>query len=251
MIITFANYKGGVAKTESTYRIGIQFAQNGFVPWLVDTDPQANLTRRCNARGFTPQIGDVLGGAAPPSARLNQAAHRIELAGRSAQIIPSHITLENVALGLLQRNFNRLSALANAIQESRHFLNGNPVLIDTPPNAGILMLNALVAANYVVICAEPEEDAIAGVKRICEIVGQICQERGTGPAILGTIATRVNSNLIRHKTGLEKLSEADMPRLLGQIPLRAGATADSELDAAYSPIAERIWRLTADVKLDQ
>lgn len=242
-IYVFANYKGGVAKTESTYRTGIQFAKAGLLPWLLDLDPQANLTRRCGGVvNGQKTISDVLGGAAPSTAKLNQAAQRIELSQHSAMLAASSIMLENVAVGLLQRNFGRLTALATAITECSQFIGACPVLIDTPPNAGILTLNALVAATHLVICAEPEEDAIAGVRRILEIVEQIRAERGTAPKVVGVIATRVDDRLNRHLKGLADLSAEGMPRLLGEVPKRAGEDAGAHLDAAYAPIAEQIWR---------
>jgi chromosome partitioning protein len=241
-IYVFANYKGGVAKTESTYRVGIQFARQGLLPWLIDLDPQANLTRRCGGIiNGQKTISDVLGGAVPATAKLNQAAHRIELNQHSSQLVASSIMLENVAVGLLQRNFGRLTALSTAIHECSQFIGACPTLIDTPPNAGILTLNALVAATHLVICAEPEEDAIAGVKRIVDIVGQIKAERGVAPKIVGVIATRADEQLTRHQSGLVTLASLGLP-VLGVVPKRAGVDADRHLDAAYKPIAEQIWR---------
>ncbi|MCL4862958.1 MAG: ParA family protein [Caldilineaceae bacterium] len=240
-IIAVANYKGGVGKTESVYRIGLQWAMRGQCPLLIDLDPQANLTRRCGAAVYSGyHVGAVLGGAAPSTATLTQAAQKIDLGDWLAWIVASDIQLENVAVGLLQRNFNRLTALANAIAEAGNI--GGPILIDTPPNAGVLTLNALVAASHVVVCADPEEDAIAGVRRIQEIVGEIDRERGVAPRILGTIATRVDTILTRHAEGLAALKAAGMPPLLGSIPKRAGQDADRWLNEAYADVAERIWR---------
>lgn len=243
--IAFVNHKGGTAKTESVLRIGRQYALLGMFPTLIDIDPQANLTRRCNLWEFghkpAYRIGDVLGGAAPARATLGEAEREICFgADRWAGLVASDIQLENVAVGLLQRNFNRLTALANAIAEVPR---RGPILIDTPPNAGVLTLNALVAATHVVICADPEIDAIAGVRRIVEIVGEIDRERGKAPHILGVIATRVDGQLVRHQEGMAQLERAGMPVLLGTIPQRAGRDADEKLDAAYGPVAERIWRM--------
>jgi chromosome partitioning protein len=233
-IYVFANYKGGVAKTESAYRIGIQFARAGLLPWLIDLDPQANLTRRCGGTiNGQKTISDVLGGAVPPTANINQAAHRIEPGGHSGFLVASNMMLENVALGLLQRNFGRLTALATALTECRQFIGTSPVLIDTPPNAGVLTLNALVAATHLVICADPEEDAITGVRRIVEIVGQIQKDLGRAPKIVGVIATRVDSQTNRHQAGLAALRALDMP-MLGEVPKRGGVDADAQLDAALT-----------------
>lgn len=241
-VITICNYKGGVGKTETVYRLGIQYARLGFLPFLVDLDPSGNLTGRCGGsvqgRNHT---GTVLGGATAPLIGFGAALQPVHLDGGDAYLLASDITLENVAYGLVQRNFGRLTALAEAITADANVIGGRPVLIDTPPNAGILTLNAMVAADYLIICADPEQDAIAGVRRIQEIVGQIRQERGKAPQILGTLATRYDSILTRHDHGIRQLQAPGMPTFLGTIPKRAGQDAAQWLDAAYKAIADDVW----------
>jgi len=238
--IAVVNHKGGVGKTESVYRLGIQFAIAGLAPLLIDCDPQANLTGR-----FRPVINGkqcmsaLLGGAVQPQTTLHQAALNVDWPHPAASIIAADISLENVAVGLAQRNFNRLTALASAIRAERHFFAG-PILIDTPPNAGILTLNALVAATHVIICADPEADAITGVRRVAEIIGDIDRERGQAPRILGVLATRVDSQLVRHAEGLAALQAVGMPPLLGVIPNRQGRDAGERLNEAYEPVAAKV-----------
>ena len=238
--IVIVNHKGGVGKTETVYRLGIQFAIASLAPLLIDCDPQANLTGRFRpVFGPKQSVSALLGGAVQAQATLHQAALAVDWQYPAAHIIPSDLTLENVAVGLAQRNFNRLTALLAAIRAERHFYAG-PILIDTPPNAGILTLNALVAATHVIICADPEADAITGVRRVAEIVGDIDRERGQAPRILGVLATRVDSVLTRHTDGLAELTKPGMPPLLGCIPKRAGLDADAKLNEAYEPVAARV-----------
>ena len=238
MILTICNHKGGVAKTTTAYHLANAAAHRGVRPLLIDLDPQSNLTRMCGGRlPGAPTIGDVLGGVHSPTANLRQAKEYISFDNiGGGYLVPSDIGLENVAVGLMTRDFGRLTALAGAIERSGsdHAL----IIIDTPPNAGILTLNALVASTHVIACADPEEDAIAGVQRIAAIIGQIEQDRGREPALLGTLATRVDSVLGRHADGLAAMQAPTMPPLLGEIPKRAGRDADKALAVAYGPIAE-------------
>lgn len=238
MILTICNYKGGVAKTTTAYHIAAAIARSAGRPLLIDLDPQSNLTRMCGGRlPGNPTVGDVLGGVHSPTINIRQAKEYISFDNiGGGYLVPSDIGLENVAVGLTTRDFGRLTALASALEHSDH----NLVIIDTPPNAGILTLNALVASTHVLICADPEEDAISGVKRIANIVGQIEKERGKAPAILGTLATRVDAVLGRHADGLAQLQAVGMPHLLGEIPKRAGRDAERALVEAYKPIADMV-----------
>lgn len=245
MILTVANHKGGVAKTTSAYFLAYvwaNFSQHKRQPLLVDIDPQANLTRMCIPTMEHPHIGDVLGGAISPTATITQATQSIKLGHGVGHLVASHITVENVAIGLSQRNFNRLTALQRALAEVDH--RTQPVIIDTPPSASILTLNALVASTHVLICADPEEDAIHGALRISEIIEEIRDARGVAPILLGLLATRTDANLTRHKEGLQRLEElyqqGKLPPLLDVIPKRAGQHAERVLREAYAPAAVKI-----------
>lgn len=237
MILTICNYKGGVAKTTTAYHLAAAASRRNVRPLLIDMDPQSNLTRMCGGRlPGHPTIGDVLGGAHNPTVGIRQAKEYISFDNiGGGYLVPSDIGLENVAVGLTTRDFGRLTALQSAIE--RGAADCPLIIVDTPPNAGILTLNALVASTHVIICADPEEDAIAGVRRIVSIVGQIQQERGQAPAVLGTLATRVDAVLGRHADGLAMLQAPDMPALLGEIPKRAGRDAEKALAEAYAPVA--------------
>ena len=239
-IIAFVNHKGGVAKTLSTYHIGLQFAMHYMAPLLIDLDPQANLTRRCNGVvSHDNTIGSVLGGAVHGITSIIDAMQGITLGDSSAWLLPSDIMLTNVAAGLQNRNFNRLTGLANALAAAQNNLIG-PVLIDTPPEAGVLTLNALVAASHVVICTDPEQDGIAGVARIVEFVEMLRAERVANPVILGTIVTRVRTGTVGHQLGLDRLALRNMPPILGIVPSRVGQDAADRLAESYADIAEMI-----------
>lgn len=242
MILAICNHKGGVAKTTTAYYLAAVAAQRRVRPLLIDMDPQSNLTRMCGGRlPGRPTIGDVLGGAHRPTVNLQQAKEYITFDSGvvpvGGYLVPAEIGLENVATGLHARDFGRLTALREALT---YHLQDKLIIIDTPPNAGILTLNALVASTHVIMCADPEEDAIAGVQRIVSIVGQIEGERREAPAILGVLATRVDATLSRHAEGLAALEAPDMPPLLGSIPKRAGRDAGKALAEAYGPLAELV-----------
>jgi chromosome partitioning protein len=239
MIISCINHKGGVAKTTTAYHIAAGAAARGVRPLLIDMDPQGNLTRMCSAlRQGTPTIGDVLGGAHSATSTIRQAKQYISFDSMTGgHIVASNIGLENVAVGLMQRMFDKLTALKDALEnEGRDQL----VIIDTPPNAGVLTLNALVASTHTIVCADPEEDAISGIKTMIDIIARIPRERLDPPALLGVLATRVDAVSGRHADNLARLLSPNMPKLLGEIPKRNGRDADKQLALAYAPVVDQI-----------
>lgn len=239
-VIAIVNNKGGAAKTETTKRLAIQLARLGHRPTVVDMDPQGNLTTRCNGLvQVNAHAGAVLGGATSPTARFTKAAQCVDVEGQMIDLIPADLSLENVALGLAQRQFGRLSALADSIENDRQLITG-PILIDTQPNIGVLTLNAMVAADYVIVPAEPQADSIAGANTIKNTLQMILKERGRAPRLLGVIATRVDERASGHREGLAALSGHP---LLGIVPARIGKNAAHELNEFYAPIACQICEL--------
>lgn len=241
MILSCVNHKGGVAKTTTAYYLARLAAAAGVKPLLIDMDPQANLTRMCG--GLLPgsrTVCDLLGGMHNPTASLREVMTYISFDNMtSGYLVPSHISLENVSVGLTMRNFNRLTALKSALDNTG--ANGyRIVIIDTPPNASVLTLNALVASTHMMICAEPEHDSITGALRMVEIVESIRSERGTAPAVLGVLATKVDQVAGRHADGMAKLMGPGMPPLLGEIPKRIGRDAEKQLAEAYAPIVAQV-----------
>lgn len=242
-VIAICNNKGGPTKTESVKRLAIQLAIMGHHVTVVDMDPQGNLTKRCNGLvQVNAHAGAVLGGATAATCRFTRAAQTVEVEKQMLDLIPADLSLENVALGLANRTFGRLSALADAIEMDRQLITG-PIIIDTQPNIGALTLNAMVAADFVIVPAEPQEDSIAGVYNIIRTLAAIQKERDRAPVLLGTIAARVDERVSDHRNGLLALTSPRMPPLLGVVPARIGVDAAQRRNEAYAPIARLICEL--------
>ena len=122
------------------------------------------------------------------------------------------------------------------------------VIIDCPPEAGILLANALLASDGVLLPAEPERDALAGVKAVFEMASAIRDEfeRAT-PVVLGTVAARVDVRTNRHADGLAIMEASPLAPLWGQIPERNGQLREQELTLADGVVAERIrdWAIAS------
>lgn len=237
MIYAFCNPKGGTGKTATVLHAArMLLDQHGIRSMLIDLDASTqSLTRRAGVP-VNPKatISEVLGGAAKPSASLRQAVHILD-EPPGVELIPATLNLANVALGLKQRQIGALRALQRAIQRDAPQI---PVLIDCPGDMDILTLNALVAADAIIVPTEAEDDSIEGVRTVVSVCEMLGDEFGTMPYILGTVACKVDERLLRHNHGLQILQRDDMPPVLAVIPKRAGVNAVMELDDAYAPLAD-------------
>lgn len=235
-VLSIANFKGGCGKTTTAYHLGKLMAGNRVKTLLIDLDPQHNLTERFHFQTGA-SIADVLGGAAP-ALNLTHAVIEVNKDGL-LHLVPSEFNLANVALGLLSDVVKGRTALRRALRAvaGQYGL----VIIDCPPEAGILLANALLASDGVLLPAEPERDALAGVKAVFEMASAIRDEFERAiPVVLGTVAARVDARTNRHADGLAIMEASSLAPLWGQIPERNGQLRDQELTLAYAPVAEKL-----------
>ncbi|MGN6505272.1 MAG: ParA family protein [Tepidisphaeraceae bacterium] len=167
-ILAFMNQKGGVGKTTTTVNVGAALAQLGRRVCLIDLDPQAHLTINY---GIEPtadhkSLYDVLVNDTP----LLEAAH---VAGEGIWVIPSSIDLAGVEIELVSvpgRELVLKTALADAKPDFDY------VLFDCPPSLGMLTINALAAADEVVIPMQPHFLSLQGMAKLLETI-QLVQKR--------------------------------------------------------------------------
>ena len=242
--LAVCNHKGGSAKTTSAYYLGVLLAEAGLGTLLVDLDAQANLSGRFVYANDLHTIADALGGAMEPRVTLSEVIVPVS-ANAPLYLAPSELQLANTAVGLLNDAVRGRTALKRALAS----VNGqyDICLIDCPPEAGIMLVNALLAADGVLCPAEPEADALAGVKRVVEIVDHIRREfeRET-PVVLGTLATRVDLRTNRHRDGLELMKRSLLAPLRAIIPEANGEARDERLRFAYGPVVVRLQEWLAD-----
>ncbi len=164
--ICFANQKGGVGKTTSALNIAACIARSGKKVLMVDCDPQGNATSGIGIkkRGINSSVYDVLIGRK----RWNEAVLKTNT--RNLSIIPSNINLAGAELELVDENdreYKLKNALADAEKEFDY------IIIDCPPALGLLTINSLVAAKYVVTPVLCEYFSLEGLSQLTATIKQI------------------------------------------------------------------------------
>ncbi len=169
-IIAISNEKGGVAKTTSTLSLGAALAEVAQKVLLIDLDPQANLTL---ALGFEPgkvehTSGDILLDSAP----LLESCQATNIPG--VDLIPASTGLEQ-AEQVLPIYLNYTSRLRTAI-DSEGNLPYNIILIDCPPSLGAITINALTAADLLVVPTQAEYFSAYALRDMMSIIRQVRSE---------------------------------------------------------------------------
>lgn len=182
-IIALANQKGGVGKTTTAINLAACLAKRKQNVLLVDLDPQANAT---SGLGLEKEEG-----ASIYSALLGEADARTLIkptATKRLHIIPSELDLAGCEVAIA-RTDNYLHCLKNALQPIVDQDEYDIILFDCPPSIGILFMNALYAAQSVIIPMQTEYLALEGLSVIMNLIGQVRDAGNPGLKIEGIVMT--------------------------------------------------------------
>ena len=182
-IVGVINQKGGVGKTTSAINLAAALAETRRV-LLVDMDPQANASSGVGVRGAERTIYDVLIGEM--SARRAVTDTDIE----NLKVLPASMELSGAAVEL-DASTDNMKLLAKALIGVRP--NFDFIVVDAPPSLGALTLNALVAADHLVIPLQTEYYALEGIASMMETVERLRSSLNPNLNILGILLTMFDS----------------------------------------------------------
>ncbi len=185
-VIAVANQKGGVGKTTTCVNLVAALADMNYRTLLVDLDPQGNASVGCgiDARGLEISAYDVLVG----ECGVSEASIPIEKLG--FDVLPSNGDLTAAEVHLLQvdeREYRLKNALKKITQQYAW------IIIDCPPSLNMLTLNALTAADSILIPMQCEYYALEGLASLLETVEQVRNSVNPGLEIEGLLRTMHDS----------------------------------------------------------
>lgn len=217
-VIAWASEKGGTGKTTSAINSAVAFAKDGNRTLLIDLDPQANATLVLTGGqgGASPTVADVLLGQAAAAAIRPTPVPGLDLLPAAVDLADAAVELTN-AIGREARLRAALDGLAYAL-----------AVIDTPPTRSLLTINALVAADEVMIPVEPSLFAIQGLGSLQAAVEDVRRYLGnTGLRVGGVLLTRARNDNVSRDV------EAQLRAALGPLVFATTVPASIRVEEAH------------------
>jgi chromosome partitioning protein len=196
-VIAFANQKGGVAKTTTALNLAVAFKESGHRVLAVDMDPQGNLTM---SQGIDPDKVE--------KSMFDVLVHRIPIreviVEREIDVAVASIDLAGAEIAM-STQIGRERALQKVLDEVKD--DYDFICIDTPPSLGLLTVNALTAANKVIVPVQCEYLSMRGLVQLQNTLQMIRENLNPGVEIEGILPTMLDSRTVHAKEAVEILEE--------------------------------------------
>jgi chromosome partitioning protein len=210
-VVALANQKGGVGKTTTVINLGAALAELGEKVLIVDFDPQGGCAL---GLGIEPSGLDVSVYNALLDRSFDVEEVILKTSVPNVELLPSNIDLAAAELMLVQE-VAREQTLMRLLAPLR--LNYSFILIDCPPSLGLLTINALTAADGVLIPLECEYYALRGMALLMDSIERIRERLNPRLHIDGIVATMVDPRTLHTREVLARVKEAFGPRLFETI----------------------------------
>jgi len=194
-VVAFANQKGGVAKTTTTLNLGVAIKEFGYRVLAVDLDPQGNLTMSLglNPDELRPSMYDVLVGGV----NIERVIFERELDIAVASI---DLAAAEIALGSLIGRERVLSKALMPIRDRYDY-----IMVDTPPSLGLLTVNALTAADAVIVPVQCEYLSLRGLAQLERTLELVRENLNPNVHIAGIVPTLYDARTVHGREAVEVL----------------------------------------------
>ncbi len=202
MVIAMCNQKGGVGKTTTTINLGASLAELGRTVLLVDFDPQGSLSvgLGINPHTLDLSIYNLLLGR---DATVDDVIQRSEIDG--VDILPANIDLSAAEIQLVSE-VAREQTLQRLLRQVRS--RYDYILIDCAPSLGLLTINALTAADKVIMPLECEFFALRGIALLTDTIRKVQDRLNPELEILGILGTMYDPRTLHAREVLERVVDA-------------------------------------------
>ena len=204
-VIAFANQKGGVAKTTTTLNLAAAFAEEGHRVLCIDMDPQGNLTM---SQGIDPDTLEV----SMFDVLVHDMSIREVIRRREVDVACSSIDLAGAEIAMSMK-IGRERSLDKALREVSE--DYDFICIDTPPSLGLLTINALTAADKVIVPVQCEYLSMRGLIQLQNTLSMIRENLNPDVDIAGILPTMVDSRTLHAKEAIQILEENFGDRVFG------------------------------------